>query len=120
MFGPVNLIFAPTVMSVKLESPYKRLMNGASGKYAGAVVNVSETVRTLNVRFAGIVRVASTIPGKMLPIGDPMPGKWEEEPKFPPPPVGTPMTLRKGGAITLPVNPRFGPVAPINGNGRNG
>src|SRR5918993_1938589 len=119
LFGPVNRILAPIVMSVKLDSPYNRLMNGASVKYAGATVNVSGSINGLSVGFAGIVLVASTIPGNILPAGDPIPGKCDADPKFPPPPTGAPTTLTKGGAITLPVKPRLGPVAPINGNGLN-
>src|SRR5687768_10344191 len=101
-------------MSVKLDSPYSRLINGASGKYDGNIEKVSGTVSGLNVRFAGITRVANTIPGKMLPTTEPIPGKFDAAPKFPLPPVGVPITLVNGGAIIFPVNPKFGPVAPIN------
>src|SRR6266498_3795619 len=75
-FGPLSLIFAPTTWSVKLVSPYSRLMKGASGKYAGA--------------------------------------------KWPLLPDGVPIWLTNGGAKALPVKPKFGPVAPINGNCRKG
>src|SRR5688572_14893633 len=103
-------------MLVKLDSPYSRFTNGASGKYAGATVNTSATVSVLNVEFGGMVRVASTMPGRMLPTVDPIPGKFDAAPKLPCPPVGTPSRLVNGGAMKLPVNPKFGPGAPMNGN----
>ena len=68
----------------------------------------------------GTVRVESTIPGRMLPTEDPIPGKFDAAPKLPLPPNGVPMRLTNGGAIGLPVKPKFGPVAPMNGNCRNG
>src|SRR6185369_8158448 len=107
-------------MSPKLDSPYRRLMNGASGKYAGATVNVVGTVIGRVRAVAGRVVVASTTPGRMLPTGEPMPGKFDALPKLPLPPNGVPMRLVYGGAMMLPVKPKFGPVAPMNGNCRNG
>src|ERR1051325_2343050 len=95
-------------------------MNGASGKYAGAIVNKSGTVIAWNVRFGGITRVVNTMPGRMLPTGEPIPGKFDAAPKLPLPPNGVPMRLTNGGAMLLPVKPKFGPVAPMNGNCRNG
>src|ERR1041385_7224454 len=94
-------------------------MNGASAMYVGAVVNRSATVSVLKVRFAGIVRVVSTIPGSMLPNTEPTPGKFDAAPKFPLPPDGVPSRLTNGGAIALPVKPKFGPVPPTNGNWTN-
>src|SRR5882762_2618152 len=91
-------------------------MNGASGRYAGAIVKVLATVSVLNVAFGGIVRVVSTMPGRMLPTAEPMPGKLDAAPKLPLPPNGVPIRLTNGGAIALPVKPKFGPVAPMNGN----
>src|SRR6266498_2251726 len=95
-------------------------MNGASGKYAGEIVNSAGTVIRLNVNVAGSVVVESTIPGKMLPTTEPMPGKLDAAPKLPLPPNGAPIWLTNGGAKALPVKPKFGPVAPMNGNCRNG
>src|SRR6266496_115960 len=115
-FGPLSLIFAPTTWSVKLDSPYSRLMNGASGKYAGEMVNVAGTVIGSVVAVAGTTRVESTIPGRMLPTTEPMPGKFDAAPKLPFSPDGVPSRLTNGGAMLLPVNPKFGPVPPINGN----
>src|ERR1044071_9709799 len=94
-------------------------MNGASGKYVGAIVYRLGTVIAWNVKFAGIVWFASTIPGRMLPTTEPMPGKFDAEPKLPLPPNGVPMRLGNGGAIASPVKPKCGPVAPMNGNCRN-
>src|SRR6266545_5152845 len=91
-------------------------MKGASGKYAGEMVNVAGTVIGSVVAVAGTTRVESTIPGRMLPTTEPIPGKFDAAPKFPLPPNGVPSRLTNGGAIALPVNPKFGPVAPINGN----
>src|SRR6266508_1585000 len=119
-FGPLSLIFAPKMWLVKLDSPYNRLMKGASGKYAGEIVKSAGTVIRLNVKVAGSVVVESTIPGRMLPTTDPMPGKFDAAPKFPFSPDGVPSWLTNGGAMALPVNPKFGPVAPMNGNCRNG
>src|SRR5258705_11692426 len=66
----------------------------------------------------GSTAVAKTIPGRMLPTGDPIPGKFDADPKLPFPPNGVPMRLTNGGAIALPVKPKFGPVPPIKGNCR--
>src|SRR5688500_19984502 len=60
------------------------------------------------------------IPVYSLITSYPIPGKVDAAPKFPLPPVGVPITLVNGGAIIFPVNPKFGPVAPINGYCRNG
>ncbi len=61
-------------------------MNGASGRYDGAIVNVVGTVMGLwevglpgGWQFPvnavqGSAVVASTIPGRILPNGDPIPG----------------------------------------------
>jgi hypothetical protein len=38
----------------------------------------------LKVRFAGIVRVVRTMPGRMLPTGEPMPGKTPAPLQLPP------------------------------------
>src|SRR6266542_2355373 len=119
-FGPLSLIFAPTTWSVKLVSPYSRLMKGASGKYAGEIVKVAGAITALNGPVGGTVRVDSTIPGKMLPTTEPMPGKLDAAPKWPLLPDGVPIWLTNGGAKALPVKPKFGPVAPINGNCRKG
>ena len=83
-------------------------------KVAGTV---SRKRRLLSVMY---VVVDSTMPGRMLPTGEPMPGKFDAPPKLPLPPNGVPMRLTNGGAITLPVKPKFGPVAPMNGNCLNG
>src|SRR6267142_4912289 len=91
-------------------------MNGASGKYAGATVKVAGTVIASVVAVGGTTRVDSTIPGRMLPTVDPIPGKFDAAPKLPFPPSGVPSRLTNGGAIAFPVNPKFGPVAPMNGN----
>ena len=61
-----------------------------------------------------------TIPGRILPTVEPMPGKLDAPEKFPPPPNGVPKTLVYGGAIILPVNPKLGPTPPINGNWMKG
>src|SRR6266545_3772507 len=106
-FGPLSLIFAPKMWLVKLDSPYNRLMKGASGKYAGEIVKSAGTVIRLNVKVAGSVVVESTIPGRMLPTTEPIPGKFDAAPKFPFSPDGVPSWLTNGGAMALPVNPKF-------------
>src|SRR5712692_3409466 len=87
LLGEVNRILAPPTKLVKLDCPYNRLTKGASGKYAGDVVKlVGMTIglngpglpggRQLPVNAVhGIIAVASTTPGKILPTGDPIPGK---------------------------------------------
>src|SRR2546423_11794539 len=96
-------------------------MKGASAMEAGKMVTRSGTVNGLKVRLAGIVRVVSTTPGSIEPQGEPTPGKFEADPQLPPdPPKGTPRRLTNGGAMMLPVSPRFGPVPPTNGNCTNG
>src|SRR6185436_20596029 len=107
-------------------------MKGASGKYDGAIVNVVGTITCdCGLAFAGGLQfpvravhgsivVANTMPGSMLPTGEPIPGKFDAVPKFPLPPNGVPMRLTNGGAMAFPVKPKFGPVAPMNGNCRNG
>ena len=111
---------APATKFVKLDSPYIRFTKGASGKYAGEIVNTPGTVMLRCVRVMAVWFVESTIPGRILPTTEPMPGKFDAAPKFPLPPVAAPRTLVNGGAIRLPVKPKFGPVAPMNGNCRNG
>src|SRR6266550_2688702 len=119
-FGAVNRIFAPATKLLKLDSPYSLFMNGASGKYEGAIVERRGATIARVVAVGGITCVVSTTPGRMLPTGDPMPGKNDAPEKFPPPPNGVPSLLTNGGANALPVNPKFGPTPPINGNCTNG
>ena len=75
----------------------------------------------LKVRFGGIVRVVSTMPGKMLPNTEPTPPKLPAAPNDPePPPVNGPRVETNGGAMPLPVKPKLGPVPPMKGNATNG
>src|ERR1043166_3635873 len=83
LFGPVNRHFAPTTKVLNELSPYNRLTNGASGKYVGVVVNVNGTVIGKVSAVAGSVVVAKTTPGRILPAGEPMPGKLSAVPKVP-------------------------------------
>src|ERR1043166_8193922 len=80
------------------------------------MVKRSGTVSVWKVRFAGIVRVVSTTPGRIEPQIEPMPGKFEAAPKLLSRPLGVPMRLVNGGAIRLPVRPKFGPGPPTKGN----
>src|ERR1041385_7784345 len=80
------------------------------------MVNRSGTVSVLKVRFAGIVRVVSTTPGRIEPQGEPTPGKFDAAPKLLSRPLGVPMRLVNGTAMRLPVSPKFGPGPPTNGN----
>src|SRR5919199_307676 len=84
------------------------------------MVNRSGTVSVLNVRFAGIVLVVSTTPGRIEPQAEPTPGKFDAAPKFVCAPLGVPRRLVKGGAMRLPVSPKFGPGPPTKGNCTNG
>src|ERR1043165_7976792 len=83
LFGPVKRIFAPNTRLLKLLSPYRRFTNGASGRYVGVVVNVSGIVIGSVRAVAGSTVVARTTPGRILPAGEPMPGKLSAGPKFP-------------------------------------
>src|SRR5215208_4944688 len=83
LFGPVKRIFAPTTKLVKLLSPYSRFTNGASGRYVGATVNVSGIVIGKFNWVAGSCVVANTMPGRMPPTGEPIPGKLSAVPKVP-------------------------------------
>src|SRR6266550_1353329 len=119
-FGAVNRIFAPATKLLKLDSPYSLFMNGASGKYEGAIVERRGATIARVVAVGGITCVVSTTPGRMLPTGDPIPGKNDAPEKFPPPPNGVPSVLTYGGAIAFPLSPKFGPTPPTNGNCTNG
>src|SRR5919204_3743342 len=84
------------------------------------MVNRLGTVTGLRVRLAGIARVVSTTPGRMLPQAEPTPGKFDAAPKLFCRPLGVPRRLVNGGAMRLPVSPKFGPGPPTNGNWTNG
>src|SRR3954468_24405821 len=84
------------------------------------MVNRSGTVSVLKVRLAGIWRVVMTTPGKIEPQTEPTPGKFDAAPKLLCTAVGVPRRLVKGGAMRLPVRPKFGPGPPTNGNCTNG
>src|SRR5919198_561513 len=84
------------------------------------MVNRLGTVIGLKVRLAGIVRVVSTTPGRMLPQAEPTPGKFDAAPKLFCRPLGVPRRLVNGGAMRLPVSPKFGPGPPTKGNCTNG
>src|SRR5713226_8675659 len=91
--GFVSRIFAPATKFVKLDSPYNRLTKGASGKYEGAVVKLVGMMIGLNApglpggrqfpvkAVQGSCVVARTMPGRMLPTGEPTPGKASACPK---------------------------------------
>ena|SRR5205085_8869986 len=89
-------------------------MNGASGKYEGAMVNVAGTSCARVVNVAGTTVVVSTMPGRMLPTGEPMPGKKPAAPKLLPPPEAGPKVAEKGTAARSKLKPAAGP--PVNGN----
>src|ERR1051326_2762856 len=78
------------------------------------------TLRLLTVGFAGIVLVVKTTPGRIEPQGEPTPGKFAAAPKLLCTPLGVPSRLVKGGAMRLPVRPKFGPGPPTKGNCTNG
>src|SRR3954452_19156302 len=84
------------------------------------MVNRLGTVSVLKVEFAGIVLVVRTTPGSIEAQGEPTPGKCAAAPKLLCTPVAVPRRLVKGGAMRLPVRPKFGPVPPTNGNCTNG
>src|ERR1043165_9834812 len=130
--GPVIRHLAPATMLPTLDSPYRRLTNGASGKYDGAVVKVTGTTigfsgsgepggRQFPVNAVqGSVAVANTIPGKMLPTGEPTPGKVPAGPKFDWLPNGGPkVALNPGKPKLVPISPgpipKFGATPPVNG-----
>src|SRR6266581_1257003 len=112
--GPVSLHFAPTTKLVKLDSPYSRFTKGASGKYDGDVVHVTGT--TIGLRgpgepggeqppvraVQGKIVVARTMPGRMLPTGEPTPGKLSAWPKVLPTEVGGPSVALKPGNPNMP------------------
>src|SRR5215212_2693894 len=84
------------------------------------MVNRSGTVSVLKVRLAGIVVVVRTTPGRIEPQTEPTPGKFDAAPKLLCTTEGVPRRLVKGGAMRLPVRPKFGPVPPTKGNCTNG
>src|SRR5215212_674536 len=84
------------------------------------MVNSWGTVSVLKVRLAGIVRVVMTTPGRIEPQAEPTPGKFDAAPKLLCAIEGVPRRLVKGGAMRLPVRPKFGPVPPTKGNWTNG
>src|SRR3954464_6627483 len=84
------------------------------------MVNRLGTVSVLKVRLAGIVRVVMTTPGKIEPQTEPTPGKFDAAPKLLCTAEGVPRRLVKGGAMRLPVRPKFGPTPPTKGNCTNG
>src|SRR5205085_9404175 len=90
-------------------------MNGASGKYEGAMVNVAGTSCARVVNVAGTTVVVSTMPGRMLPTGEPMPGKKPAAPKLLPPPEAGPRVAVKGGP-PVRSKPKPAAVPPVNGN----
>src|SRR5216683_5985722 len=137
LLGLVMRHLAPATNVLNDDWPYKRLMNGASGRYEGAIVKVTGTTigfngaglpggRQLPVNAVhGSVAVASTKPGSMPPTTDPMPGKLLAAPKLPLPPVAGPSRVEKPGkpncvAMKPGPNPKFGPMPPINGDCTNG
>ena len=79
-----------------------------------------------SVRAVGAkVVVANTIPGRILPTGDPTPGKRSAPPNVLPTVVGGPsVTLKPGKPNRVPrapgPTPKFGPTPPVNGNPTNG
>src|SRR6185369_13780292 len=121
LFGPVKRHFAPNTRLLKLLSPYRRLMNGASGKYDGATVNVSGIVIGRVSAVAGSTVVANTTPGRMPPTGEPTPGKLSAEPNVPLLgwTTGGPSCALKPGKPNPnppPTKPKLPAVPPVNGN----
>ena len=70
--------------------------------------------RQLPVRAVqGIWVVANTIPGRMLPTGEPMPGNNDAAPCEPPPPVAGPIwALKPGKPNNEPIGPAVNPNVP--------
>src|SRR5438105_2632113 len=73
----------------------------------------------------GSTAVARTIPGRILPTGDPTPGNLSAAPNLLPTVVGGPsVTLKPGKPNSVPrapgPTPKFGPTLPVNGNPTNG
>src|SRR5205085_4496291 len=94
-------------------------MNGASGKYEGAMVNVAGTSCARVVNVAGTTAVVSTMPGRMLPKGEPMPGKLPARSKLLLPPEAGPKVAVKGAGARSKPKPAATP--PVNGKGtKNG
>src|ERR1700749_1500439 len=84
------------------------------------MVNRSGTVSAWKVRLAGIVLVVMTTPGRIDPQTEPTPGKFDAAPKLLCTADGEPRRDVNGGAMRLPVRPKFGPVPPTKGNCTNG
>src|SRR6185295_5363230 len=123
LFGPVKRILAPNTMLLKLLSPYRRFTNGASGKYAGSIVNVSGIVWDRFNAVGGSVVVASTTPGRMPPTTEPIPGKLSAGPKLPLlgwDTGGPSCALKPGKPNCWPICPAVRPNVPaeppVNGN----
>src|SRR5437868_7423592 len=78
------------------------------------MVNVAGTSCARVVSVAGTTVVVRTIPGKILPTGEPMPGKKPAAPKLLLPPEAGPSVALNGTAARSKLNPAAGP--PTNGN----
>ena|SRR5947209_5281004 len=102
-------------------------MKGASGKYDGSVVKETGTVIGPVKAVLGNTVVAKTTPGRMLPTGEPMPGKKAAVPKLPvPPPVAAPsVKVQPAGhpvvrTLLAAPTPNVPAVPPTKGNCTNG
>src|SRR5205807_2099524 len=100
-------------------------MNGASGRYEGAMVNVVGTSIGRVSAVAGRIVVASTIPGRILPTTEPMPGKLSAAPKLPLPEAFAPsVKVQAGQPNKVPrapgPKPKVPAEPPTNGNCTNG
>src|SRR5262249_892638 len=85
-----------------------------------AVVKLVGTTIGFEVKVAGSTLVASTIPGRILPTGEPMPGQRSAVPKVLPLAVGGPsVELKPPGTPNVnptETNPKSGPGLPVHGN----
>src|SRR5215218_4882946 len=123
---PVKRHFTPPVNSLKDDSPYVRLRNGASGKYDGANVKTVGTVAAGEVQLAAIVpeqAVCKTIPGRSPPYTEPTPGKASAPlPAL----IGGPMVAfptgnpNSGPDVKGRLNPKVPELPPTYGNWTNG
>src|SRR5436190_2567075 len=110
----------PTVKSSNDDWPQLRLRNGIPGRYDGAIVKTDGPSPTGAPATFRSVTVWSTIPGRIPPTGEPMPGNSEAE--LPPFPVGFPMVALvptgkpKGGPEKNGgFNPNVPELPPLNG-----
>jgi len=111
--GLVNLIFPPDQCCVKALT-YSRLMK-AHRVSTPALSEGRRGVIESIVGVGGSLRVDTTMPGRMLPTNDPIPGNFEVRSQNFHSHRWFPGWIKTGGAEGLPVKPTVAGPRPMNG-----